>query len=130
MVLARYATNRRLGAALHQQAFLRTHCVTGRAGLLRLAARPEDWSSRWLRQLANRLVGILHGRLKTGTKYDERTLATPDRHRCLTQSGHGTEPAVRSSAGSQDDGTVSCAWLPGGARPDRRRVRRPPGSGR
>ena len=26
-----------------------------------------------LRQLANRLVGILHGCLKTGTKYDERT---------------------------------------------------------
>jgi hypothetical protein len=26
-----------------------------------------------LRQLANRLVGILHGCLKTGTKYDENT---------------------------------------------------------
>ena len=26
-----------------------------------------------LRQLANRLVGILHGCLKTGTKYDETT---------------------------------------------------------
>jgi hypothetical protein len=26
-----------------------------------------------LRQLANRLVGILHGCLKTGTRYDEAT---------------------------------------------------------
>ncbi len=26
-----------------------------------------------LRQLANRLVGILHGCLKTGTRYDEHT---------------------------------------------------------
>ena len=26
-----------------------------------------------LRQLANRLVGILHGCLKTGTRYDENT---------------------------------------------------------
>jgi hypothetical protein len=26
-----------------------------------------------LRQLANRLVGILHGRLENGTRYDEHT---------------------------------------------------------
>jgi len=30
-----------------------------------------------LRQLANRLVGILHGCLKTATKYDENTAWAP-----------------------------------------------------
>lgn len=44
----------------------------------------------------------------------------------------GAGPAVRPSdlSWSQRDGTVSCAWLPGGARPGQRQVRRPPGSGR
>jgi len=38
----------------------------------RQRARGADYNAA-LRQLANRLVGILHGCLKTSTRYDETT---------------------------------------------------------
>lgn len=73
VVLARYATNRRLGAALHLQAYA---ALTGSAGARAyydtLRGRGIGHHAA-LRQLANRLVGILHGCLKTGTVYDENT---------------------------------------------------------
>jgi transposase len=50
--------------------------ITRRPGLLRQATRPRPGPPRRpapARQLANRLVGILHGCLKTGTSYDETT---------------------------------------------------------
>jgi transposase len=73
IVLARYATNRRLGDALHQQAFAALNASPGaRAYYDALRARKIGHHAA-LRQLANRLVGILHGCLKTGTKYDEIT---------------------------------------------------------
>ena len=73
VVLARYATNRRLGAALHQQAFCALTASPGaRAYYDSLRGRKIGHHAA-LRQLANRLVGILHGCLKTGTRYDERT---------------------------------------------------------
>jgi hypothetical protein len=73
IVMARYATNRRLGAALHQQAFSALTASPGaRAYYDALRARKVGHHAA-LRQLANRLVGILHGCLKTGTKYDENT---------------------------------------------------------
>jgi len=73
VVLARYATNRRLGAALHAQAFSALAASPGaRAYYDALRARKIGHHAA-LRQLANRLVGILHGCLKTGTKYDENT---------------------------------------------------------
>ncbi len=73
VVLARYACNDRLGDALHQQAF----CVlTGSAGARayydELRGRGTGHHAA-LRQLGNRLVGILHGCLKTRTFYDEDT---------------------------------------------------------
>ena len=72
-MLARYATNRRLGDALHQQAFAALNASPGaRADYDALRARKIGHHAA-LRQLANRLVGILHGCLKTGTKYDENT---------------------------------------------------------
>jgi hypothetical protein len=71
IVMARYATNRRLGDALHQQAFSALTASPGaRAYYDALRARKIGHHAA-LRQLANRLVGILHGCLKTGTKYDE-----------------------------------------------------------
>jgi transposase len=71
VVLARYATNRRLSAALHQQAFCALGASPGaRAYYDSLRARKVGHHAA-LRQLANRLVGILHGCLKTGSKYDE-----------------------------------------------------------
>ena len=73
IVMARYATNRRLGAALHQQAFSALTASPGaRAYYDALRARKIGHHAA-LRQLANRLVGILHGCLKTGTKYEENT---------------------------------------------------------
>jgi len=70
---ARYATNRRLGAALHAQAFSALVASPGaRAYYDALRARKIGHHAA-LRQLANRLVGILHGCRKTGTKYDENT---------------------------------------------------------
>ena len=71
--MARYATNRRLGDALHRQAFSALSASPGaRAYYDALRARKIGHHAA-LRQLANRLVGILHGCLKTGTKYDENT---------------------------------------------------------
>jgi hypothetical protein len=71
VVLARYATNRRLGAALHLQAFAALSASPGaRAYYDALRARNIGHHAA-LRQLANRLVGILHGCLKTGALYSE-----------------------------------------------------------
>ena len=70
VVLARYASNRRLGAALHLQAYAAlTGSPGARAYYDALRARKIGHHAA-LRQLANRLVGILHGCLKTGTLYD------------------------------------------------------------
>ncbi len=67
VVLARYATNRRLGAALHMQAYAAlTGSPGARAYYDTLRGRGIGHHAA-LRQLANRLVGILHGCLKTGT---------------------------------------------------------------
>jgi transposase len=72
-VLARYARNDRLADALHQQAFCALTASPGaRAYYDALRARGTGHHAA-LRQLANRLVGILHGCLKTGTPYNETT---------------------------------------------------------
>jgi transposase len=73
VVLARYARNRRLGDALHQQAFC---SLTGSAGARAYYDALRDRGINHhaaLRQLGNRLVGILHGCLKTRTIYSEDT---------------------------------------------------------
>jgi len=73
VVLARYARNDRLAAALHQQAFCALNSSPGaRAYYDTLRARGTGHHAA-LRQLGNRLVGILHGCLKTGRPYDEGT---------------------------------------------------------
>ena len=73
VVLARYARNHRLADALHQQAFCALTASPGaRAYYDTLRARGIGHHAA-LRQLANRLVGILHGCLKTGTTYNEAT---------------------------------------------------------
>ncbi len=72
-VLARYIHNNRLADALHQQAFCALTASPGaRAYYDQLRARGMGHHAA-LRQLSNRLVGILHGCLKTGTLYDEHT---------------------------------------------------------
>jgi hypothetical protein len=73
IVLARYARNRRLTDALHAQAFSALRASPGaRAYYDTLRSRGIGHHAA-LRQLGNRLVGILHGCLKTRTLYDEAT---------------------------------------------------------
>jgi transposase len=73
VVLARYVRNNRLADALHQQAFSALSGSPG-ARVYYDALRDRDISyNAALRQLGNRLVGILHGCLKTHTPYDEAT---------------------------------------------------------
>ena len=71
VVLARFARNRRLGDALFLQAFAALNRSPGaRVFYDRQRARGAT-HSRALRALANRLVGILHGCLRTHTRYDQ-----------------------------------------------------------
>jgi transposase len=71
--LARFVHNDRLIDALMGQAFAALKTSPGaRAYYDRQRARGAGHNPA-LRQLANRLVGILHGCLKTGTPYDETT---------------------------------------------------------
>src|SRR4051794_6340134 len=73
VVLARHVRNRRLADALHQQAFCALSASSGaRAYYDSLRARGAGHHAA-LRQLSNRLVGILHGCLKTRTCYNEAT---------------------------------------------------------
>ena len=72
-VMARYVHNDRLIDALMTQAFSALNASPGaRAYYDQLKARGTGHHAA-LRQLANRLVGILHGCLKTRTCYDEPT---------------------------------------------------------
>ncbi len=73
VVLARYVHNDRLVDALGQQAFTALRTSPGaRAYYDQLRARGVGHRAA-LRQLGNRLVGILHGCLKTGQVYGEAT---------------------------------------------------------
>ena len=73
VVLARYARNKHLADATHQWAFCALTASPGaRAYYDTIRARGVSHHAA-LRQLANRLVGILHGCLKTRTPYREDT---------------------------------------------------------
>jgi transposase len=72
-IAARFVHNDRLIDALMTQAFTALRASPGaRAYYDRQRARGCGHNAA-LRQLANRLVGILHGCLKTGTRYNETT---------------------------------------------------------
>ncbi|HET7355561.1 MAG TPA: transposase [Nocardioidaceae bacterium] len=73
IVLARYARNRRLGDALQQWAFCSLRGSPGATAYYRQLRDRNIGHQAALRQVANRLVGILHGCLKTHTAYDETT---------------------------------------------------------
>jgi transposase len=73
VVAARYIRNDRLVDALNAQAFASLNASPGARALYdELRARGIEHNDA-LRRLANRLVGILHGCLKTHTLYDEAT---------------------------------------------------------
>jgi transposase len=72
-VMARFVHNDRLIDALLTQAATAIRVSPGaRAYYDKQRARDADYNAA-LRQVANQLVGILHGCLKTGTPYDEAT---------------------------------------------------------
>jgi hypothetical protein len=72
-VVARFVHNDRLIDALMAQAFSALNASPGaRAYYDQLKDRGAEHNAT-LRQLANRLVGILHGCLKTRSCYDEAT---------------------------------------------------------
>jgi len=72
-VTARFIRNERLTDALRAQAFAALSASPGARALYDAErARGTDHNAA-LRKLANRLVGILHGCLKTRTPYDEAT---------------------------------------------------------
>ncbi len=73
IVLARYARNRRLGDALQQWAFCSMRGSPGAKTYYQQLRDRHIGHQAAPRQLANRLVGILHGCLKTDTTYDENT---------------------------------------------------------
>jgi hypothetical protein len=73
IVAARFVHNDRLVDALNAQAFAALNASPGaRAFYDQQRAKGLEHNDA-LRRLANRLVGILHGCLKTGTLYDEAT---------------------------------------------------------
>jgi hypothetical protein len=73
VVAARFIHNDRLVDALNAQAFAALNASPGARALYdELRARGIEHNDA-LRRLANRLVGILHGCLKTRTLYDEAT---------------------------------------------------------
>ncbi|MEN3585856.1 IS110 family transposase [Streptomyces sp. ZYX-F-203] len=83
-VQARYVRNNRLADALQRQAFCSLQKSPGaRRYYDKQRARSLDYNPA-LRQVGNRLVGILHGCLKTHTTYDEAT----------AWAHHGQQPAA------------------------------------
>lgn len=93
-VLARYARNRHLGDAAYQQAFCALSASPGaRAYYDACRGRGANHNAA-LRQLGNRLIGILHGCLRHGTYYDETTAwpSVTETRDCVDQ--HATASAA------------------------------------
>lgn len=73
VVLARFVRNRRLADAINQWAFCSISASPGARAYYHHRRNLGDSHSKALRALSNRLVGILHGCLRTRTLYDETT---------------------------------------------------------
>jgi len=73
VVLARYARNKRLADALHQQAFAALTSSPGARAFYDAHRARGATHHQALRSLSNRLVGILDGCLRHRTAYDEAT---------------------------------------------------------
>ena len=81
VVLARYARNKRLADALHQQAFAALSASPGARAYYDNHRATGATHHQALRALSNRLVGILDGCLRHHTTYNETTAWT---HRSTT----------------------------------------------
>ena len=71
-MLARYSRNRRLGDALHQQAFCALTTSPGARAYYDAHRARGNTHRQALRALGNRLVGILDECLRHHKKYDEQ----------------------------------------------------------
>ena len=90
VVLARYARNRRLGDALMLQAYSALRASPGARAYYDQHRARGATHYQALRALANRLVGILHGCLRTDSCYDE--------HRAWhTEDDQAARPEPRTS---------------------------------
>jgi transposase len=78
IVLARFARNRRLGDALFLQAFAALNNSPGARAFYDRQRAHGATHYQALRTLANRLVGILHGCLRTHTPTTNTTPGTPN----------------------------------------------------
>src|SRR5262249_378085 len=106
-VLARYARNDRLGDAVQQWAFCALRGSPGaRAYYKTLRARNIGHQAA-LRQLANRLVGVLHGCLKDHAPYDESIAWAHHNALQLDKSKPGMSAAVRARQGRRC--RIACA---------------------
>lgn len=72
-MLARYARNKRLADALHQQAFAALTASSRSSGFYDHHRARGATHNQALRALSNRLVGILDGCLRHRTPYNEAT---------------------------------------------------------
>ncbi|MFF3327844.1 transposase [Streptomyces sp. NPDC002889] len=80
-VQARYVRNNRFADALQRQAFCALNASPGARRYCDGQRAREIGYNPALRQVGNRLVGILHGCLKTRTRYDEATAWS--HHACI-----------------------------------------------
>ncbi len=101
-VLARHVRNRRLYDAIDQWAFCSPHTSPGCRTFYDQRRAAGDLHHQALRALGNRLVGYLHGCLRTHTHYNEHTAwahrqpQEPDR--CLTSYDPGVSRSLPTSA--------------------------------
>ena len=96
VVLARYARNKRLADALHQQAFAALTASPGARAFYDHHRARGATHHQALRTLSNRLVGILDGCLRHRTTYDE---ATAWAHRTATGRLTRYAPGISRTAG-------------------------------
>jgi transposase len=73
IVLARFVRNVRLADAIYYWAFASLTASPGARAFYDYRRAAGDTHHAALRHVGNRLVGILHGCLASGTKYDEKT---------------------------------------------------------
>ena len=97
-MLARYARNRRLGDALQQWAFCSLRGSPGAKAYYDELRDRKIGHEAALRQLANRLVGILHGCLKTRTPTTKTPPGPTTPRPRLDNEKPGMSAAVRSGA--------------------------------
>jgi hypothetical protein len=107
IVLARYLHNDRLVDALNGQAIAALIASPGARGYHDQQRARGVSHHPALRQLGNRLVGILHGCLKSGTGYDDNTAwahgSANNSRPQLDNKAHGMSVSVLSTATPQID---------------------------